>query len=543
MLKHTFSLSLLGLGAALLLGAPARASVTDCQAVPTHSGPLSGKLDTATQVCGYKGVPFAAPPPGPPPPPLPQEPTPRKEPLPALKLDKGCWRFPISFPMRPVPVGDEDCLHLNVWHPAKNDGKKRPVMFWIHGGGFVTGEGGSDFYDGTRLVNQGDVVVVTINYRLGPFGFLNHPAIVKEADSAPNLAFYDMLFALQWVQKNIGEFGGDKNNVTIFGESAGGISVAALMLSPLAKGLFHKAINQSGPLAMMQTDLSEGLKEGELLAQTVGCTNPAEAPACLRKLSARDLFMKAPSSFKLASPTKPTGPSFRYGPVVDGKILPAHSHKLFEQGKFADVPTLIGNTKDEMALFLMGKALDTKEQALAMVNDNKETLKTLLNLDFDMEKFIGLYDFKNFPTVRDAAVQASTDLAFRCPARMNAGQLARKNKQVFVYEYPDGPADKGTFGLLGAFHGSELPFVFGVFDFLGFKFDNPRNRAISDKAIALWTSFAHDGQPKAKDLPEWKPYSEDKPNGFFIGVTPRAEELKPRPGCGYLKDFLAPVLK
>lgn len=312
--------------------------------VDTSAGPITGEEQDGVR--SFKGIPFAAPPVGE----LRWKPPQAVEPW---ATPRACVKFGPACPQRGKdlfgPVGEmsEDCLYLNLWTPAKSAEDKLPVMFWIHGGGFMFGSGGKACYDGAELARRGRVVVVTCNYRLGPFGFLAHPALTAESPNhaSGNYGMMDQVAALQWVQKNITEFGGDSGCVTIFGQSAGGVSVCALMASPLAKGFFHRAIVHSGsaPGNLHERAAMEAL--GEEFARRLGTDD-------LKAMRAKS------TSEALAAAKKGSG---RVGEgtqdhlSIDGYVLPESLRTVFAEGRQHNVPLMAGTTKDEGSLFLAGE--------------------------------------------------------------------------------------------------------------------------------------------------------------------------------------------
>src|SRR5437764_969415 len=254
----------------------------------------------------------------------------------AKEFSNACWQTPYPATAMlyhsQLPPLNEDCLYLNIWTSAKAAGDHLPVMVWIHGGGFTRGYASSRAYDGETLAGKG-VVVVTINYRLGVFGFLAHPELSAESGhhASGNYALLDQIAALQWVKKNIASIGGDPNRVTIFGESAGSWAVNALMASPLAKGFFHRAIGESGGSFSPMRSLAEAEKAGEKLATSLGATQ--EPIKALRARPAEELLKAAEE------------PTVR--PIVDGYVLPQDVSTIFAQGRQNDVPLLVGNNADE----------------------------------------------------------------------------------------------------------------------------------------------------------------------------------------------------
>src|SRR5215467_4162682 len=303
--------------------------------IRVEQGQLSGTTGKNPEVRVYKGIPFAAPPVGDlrwkPPQPAAHWRGVRE----AKEFGNACWQTPYpgnSFYQSKLPPLSEDCLTLNIWTTAKSGKEKLPVMVWIHGGGFTRGSGISEAYDGENFAGKG-VVLVTINYRLGIFGFFAHPALTTESGhhASGNYALLDQIAALKWVKKNIAAFGGNPDHVTIFGESAGSWAVNALMASPLAKGLFRGAIGESGGLFAPMRSLANAEKAGEQLASSLNATQ--DALKTLRSKPAEEL---------LKATNTPTTSA-----IVDGWVLPQDVQTIFAQGRQNDVPLLVGNNADE----------------------------------------------------------------------------------------------------------------------------------------------------------------------------------------------------
>lgn len=356
----------------------------------------------------------------------------------------------------------EDCLYLNIWTPANQE--NLPVMVWIHGGAFLVGSGSLDMYNGHNLASKG-VVVVTINYRLGSLGFLAHPDGLSG-----NYAFLDQLAALQWVQRNIEKFGGDPNKVTIFGESAGAMSTTTLMLSPLSENLFHRVIAQSGSPIINKYifpdspgDLQKAFKVGKQFEIALGC----DSLVCMRSKTGEELLVAANSTFKLA-----VG-GLQFGPVVDGNFLPDSPENLLSKGEFKKVPLLIGSNADEGTLFVEGESTESYH-AWAEQFSTEETLPTT---------FSELY----------------TQTLFTKPAKVVASSF--KESPVYLYEFTHVlKTEDGE--LFGAFHGVEIPYVFGN---LNDEYSD-EDFALSEKMINYWVNFAKTGNPNSLGLEEWPVY-------------------------------------
>jgi para-nitrobenzyl esterase len=396
------------------------------------------------------------------------------------------------------PGPSEDCLTLNVWAPA--DAKKLPVMVWIFGGGFQAGGTSEPRQDGQNLAKQG-VVVVSMNYRLGVFGFFTHSGLAAESNrrAAGNYGLLDQAAALRWVQRNIAGFGGDPDNVTIFGESAGSFSVSALMASPLTKGLFYKAIGESGAAFYSQGLPFKTLKERENEDAKF-----AESALGVKSLTG----LRAVSAEKLldASLKKEDGQTvFRFSPDVDGYFLPESIPAIFVKGRQNDVPLLAGWNHDEGKFAVSGPE-----------NPTVATLKATAEKEFGTlaPDFLKLY-----PANSDVEAQRSVEdfagdgfIAFSTWKWMEA-QKATGKQVVYRYRFDQSlPAADKPEGL-GAYHSAEIEYVFGTLDFKGYPW-----RAEDWKLSALmqtyWANFAHSGDPNGPGLAKWPAY--DKGSGWQV---------------------------
>ncbi|CAN5121139.1 carboxylesterase family protein [soil metagenome] len=398
----------------------------------------------------------------------------------------------------------EDCLTVNVWSPDLKPAKKLPVMVWIHGGGYTGGSGTALLYDGTELAKQG-VVLVTLNYRLGRFGFFAHPALSAEAKGkvADNFGMLDMIAALQWVKRNAAAFGGDASNVTIFGESAGGAAVHALMVSPQARGLFAKAISESGAGRAMPAILDKpgprgmpsAVADGEAFAKKLGASTVTE----LRALPADKI--QAAGALSVFSGG---------GPVIDGVTLPMGPVEAFSKGKQAKVPFLIGANNVE----LPGTLASYKNTAATWGGASEAQLAELA---------------KYYPDPDTFALNVAGEMSMVEPARWLAGVHARSNP-TWLYRFSVVTAAQRP-GMKGARHAQERQYVFRTLSASPWKTD--ANDEVQAKAMsAYWVAFAKTGNPNTPGLPAWPAFTaqgdqllEFTDNGPVAGTSPFAERL------------------
>lgn len=381
----------------------------------------------------------------------------------------------------------EDCLSLNVWSPSGATG--RPVLVWIHGGGFANGSG--DIYDARRLATRGDIVVVTVNYRLGAPGFLAHPALVGPG-GVGNYGFTDQQTALRWVRDNITGFGGDSAKVTIAGESAGAMSVCDHLVAPGSAGLFRAAIMASGPCSA-QAPLTTAERVSTEYAAARGCGAAATAAACLRELPAAKLE-EPPWFYHL-------GANGLTGPVIGTPVLPVDPVATIEAGAAAPVPMLIGTTRDEFTLFLALQYLRTGE--LPGPADYPGLLARTFGRDADaVAEHYPIDDHQNSTVLAYAA--AVTDSYFSCvAARLGAGHS--RVAPVYSYEFndPTAPAPEPLRRVpfaVGASHSLDLRYVFDV---AGAPPLNPAQQSLSEQMIGYWSGFVVTGTPGFPGAPAW----------------------------------------
>ena len=393
------------------------------------------------------------------------------------------------------PTGDlvEDCLFLNVWTPLAVPSKPAPVLVFIHGGGFVNGSGGGRTYDGTNIAATG-AIVVTFNYRLGVFGFLEHSALAAEAKrpAAPSYGLLDPRAALEWVKKNAAAFGGDPNNVTLFGESAGAVSVCSHLAMPNSRGLFHRAIVQSGhcgPLAFNTPAVA--LAQGDAFAKAVGCTDLA----CMRGKSTTDVANALGVKRALFSTE-----GVSWSPTVDGAELPKVPNEAFAAAAATPVPVIIGTNKDEGNLF-------TYAWNITFGHDITEAEVLAVERTFYSEQQIKAiqtqYPVSNYASPLTWTQALLTEGLFICPSRQTARGLAAHGTPTYLYQFSY-PFNPPLFANLGAAHSFELPFVFGTS--LGGRDIGDEELPTSQAIMGYWTRFAATGDPNGAGATPWPRY-------------------------------------
>ncbi len=391
----------------------------------------------------------------------------------------------------------EDCLFLNVYMPrlAVPGLPAAPVMVWIHGGALVVGE--SDDYDPSALVARG-VEVVTINYRLGALGFLAHPALAGESaqGATGNYGLMDQQAALRWVQRNIRQFGGNAHNVTIFGESAGGLSVHSQLASPQAAGLFSKAIVESGAYQLTQQSLAAGEAAGTTFATAAGC--PDQTAACLRSLPVAKILARQNGGTE--------------APTVDGLVLTSSIGAAFKSGNFNHVPVIEGNNHDEWALFVAQAevASGVPLAAAGYVPAIQATLRVPASV---ANALAAQYPLANFASPSLALTAIGTDAIFACNARTATASLAAQ-VPVFEYEFNDPNAPQRFFSNVSfpthAYHASEIQYLFGVSSPVASPGFDRQQRELSRTMVDYWTSFAWFSNPNGFGTPFWPKFDPTK---------------------------------
>lgn len=461
------------------------------QTVITDAGRVEGTVSADAKVHVFKGIPFAAPPMGAlrwkaPEPVAPWEGI-RK----ATEFGPRCMQARVYSDMVFRDSGpSEDCLYLNVWTPSVSSRARLPVMVWIYGGGFEAGSASEPRQDGEDLAKKG-VVVVSFNYRLGVFGFFCHPELTKESshNASGNYGLLDQVAALQWVQRNVLDFGGDPENVTIFGESAGSFSVSALMASPLATGLFQRAIGESGAF------FGDTLRQQPLALAEAADRKFAESEGW----HSLDALRAQPADVLLAAAGKPGTTTFK--PCVDGYFLPDYVRSIFESGRQSQVPLLAGWNADEgdFKSFFAG-AEPTAANFVARAHTR---------FGDRADEFLRLYPAATDEQARRSAQDLDGDrfIAFSTWKWIDL-QATTGHSRVFRYEFDDAPpaAKDDAQSSRGAYHSAEIEFVFQALASKKLPW-RPEDEQTSDLMSSYWTNFAKTGDPNGPGLPHWPEYS------------------------------------
>jgi para-nitrobenzyl esterase len=480
----------LGLGLAVALAAGEAAA----DSVPTTDGVVEGRAEPGLRV--FRGIPYAAPPVGD---------LRWREPQPAapwggvrraVEFGPRCVQGPIYDDMVFRDQASEDCLYLNVWTPARSAAEKLPVMVWIHGGSFQAGSASEPRQDGARLARKG-VVVVSLNYRLGVFGFLAHPELTKESGhgASGNYGLLDQVAALRWVRDNAAAFGGDPGNVTIFGESAGSFAVSALMASPLARGLFQRAIGESGaymgPAVLALASLATSEAMGSKWAASIG----ADSLSALRKRPADEILQAAP----MIEPW--------FVPTIDGYALPKDPKAIYAAGEQAHVPLLAGWNADEVRA----------DVVLARDNPTAKSFVAQTRRRFGpaADSILAVYPAGSDAEALESAAALAGDL-FVGYATWKWVDAHRTTGASPVYRYsfdrkiPVAPGTKvdgfpATTADVGARHAGEIEYVFGALDTVAGAPWDPADRQLSDLMMTCWSAFARTGDPNGPGTPKWPP--------------------------------------
>ncbi|MFC4095734.1 carboxylesterase/lipase family protein [Euzebyella saccharophila] len=486
--------------------------------VTTDKGMVEGYKNADGSILIFKGIPFAAPPvsnlrwkaPQPASSWEGVKKTVEFGPSPIQNPPKPFYCWTEEFIAQPEPLS-EDCLYLNVWSGVQEVVEKQPVFVWIYGGGLSSGSANCAIYDGEEMAKKG-VVFVSLNYRVGALGFMAHEELSSEADSGTsgNYGFLDQIAALEWVQKNIDQFGGDPNNITIAGQSAGAYSVHTLISSPLAKGLFHKAILQSGGLfnGSLQKGMEEAEQQGKSFMDLAGVNSIAE----LRGLPTEKVL-------ELSN----QGSIGRFGVTRDGFVLPRDIHKATASGNFNQVPIMAGWVTGDGSF--MGEFDQT-------VEDYRKEADSLYGKEAPV--FLDLFPVAAEEDVKKQKAKL-TMLRF---AGMTPHILAGYNaKPTYVYEFAHVPPDKPNFPNYGAFHTSEVPFALHTLHTWERPW-RPEDRDIEDMMATYWTNFAKTGDPNGLGVPVWQSYKKAAGNVLRISDATQMQKEYVKAELDFLKNHI-----
>lgn len=472
--------------------------------IQTPLGQIHGEKRENVSV--FKAVPYALPPTGErrwqPPAPI----TPWSSPLDATKLGPACVQTKEDLQAHKLTVPtSEDCLHLNIWTPDLK--KKLPVMVWIHGGGFKRGSNASEVYDGFKMAKQGELVFVSINYRLGRFSFFAHPALTQESPhkASGNYGLMDQIEALKWVKNNISSFGGDPENITLAGASAGGFSICSLITSPLvhslSKRLFERIIMQSGSCGSNYSNLKESEDIGQETAEGLGCRGQ-NALSCLRKMTPEQIL-----SFQQ--------PTF-YFPNIDGYVLQKSPSEALQEHLDIHMPLLIGTTAEEGDTHLFPDTINSAEDLLKIAQERWPK---------NADKITSYYlkQFNNQP--HRAYLEMMSDSLFTCPSKKIAQTFAERGAAVYNYLFSFQPTDGTT--QLTAHHSSELPFVFG-------SPKNPQEQWLSDAMMGAWSQFAKGAPALFVQNQEWPKFETTNEQTINFGKKIQSQQHLKKEICSLL---------
>jgi para-nitrobenzyl esterase len=497
--------------------------------VVTTLGPVRGAV--RDDVAHFYGIPFAAPPVG-------ARRWRAPDPAVAWTATRDATRKGAACPQ---PEGfflagsdaSEDCLFLNVWRPPAATTGRLPVMVFIHGGGFNSGTANDEQFDGTALALRG-VVVVNFNYRLSQLGFLAHTALVAEDaahHASGNYGLMDQQAALRWVRDNAAAFGGDPGNVTLFGESAGGISVCAHLTSPLSAGLFHRAISQSGPCSYTITPLRDedarapvqsAVSQGRLFAQALRCDAAPDVAACMRSRTVEEVLTAAPRLTELERF------GARYQPIVDGYVLPEPPWTALRAGRFNRVPFITGSNQDEGTVFTTD--LEIPDEAAF-----RDAVRRLVPDHVD--EVLRLYPLSAFPSAHAAFTTFAGDAAFGCASRAQARLVAATGTPAYQYYFSRLNPGERALGL-GVYHSSEIAYVFGRFT--GLLVRAAPDAAVSDAMGSAWVRFATPGDPNAPGASTWPAFTAANDTYLEFGDTIRTATGLRRERCDALEAWIDP---
>jgi para-nitrobenzyl esterase len=502
------------LAAVILIGALAPWAFSQIQTAKVTGGEVQGIVAEGISI--YKGIPFAAPPVG-------DLRWKAAAPVQAWTGIKKADAFGPACMQTSGAMGNtapvsEDCLYLNVWTPAKKPGEKIPVIVWIYGGGFSGGSTSVPMYDGMGFAKKG-VVLVSVAYRVGPFGFLAHPELSRESSKGSgNYGLEDMIAGLKWVKENIVRLGGDPSNVTIFGHSAGGMAVNMLAASPVAKGLFHRVICMSGgSFAPLQTSSQGGIGMGIpalKLAESTG-------EAFLKKLGVADI--KAARAMSAEEIQKNVGGGMGGGgfrPVADGYVVPSDLYSIYQARRFNDTPILLGNTSDELGSF--------GDRGKVTADQFEKQIRSQYGPHADA--ILSVYPHSTDGEAAKSSKGISRESTFSWSTWTWARMQSKQGKgKAFIYYY-----DYHAPELDGSGHGSDVPYAFQTLSGGRGGAPKPEDLKLSDMISSYWVNFAKSGDPNGPGLPKWPAFAENDQQAMVFDATPGA---RPVPNLDKLKAF------
>lgn len=489
---------------AIFIGCAVNASAKVPLVVPTAYGPVLGNLSFG-DVRVFKGIPYAAPPVGELRWKAPKPPEPWKLPLLCDVFKSSCPSYPSTTDIDlQLETFDEDCLYLNVWTPAEDAEAGLPVMVYIHGGSFLTGSAAKRVYDGSYLAERG-VIVVTINYRLGVFGFFCHPGLADASTggSYGNYGLLDQIAAIKWVKENIKGFGGNPDNITIFGESAGAVSVLTLMSSTLSEGLFQGAIAQSGAIPFGLKTSQDACQLWARMASKIGVDDFGTSLDELKLMNWEQILKMNPSNDG-NMPAKSTLDLL----CLDGYLLKSQPLDVFIKGDQAKVPLIVGSNSDEMGISSSGGP------------DTLEDYKARLGRYFPgfVAKIIEHYPFDEATPGR-AYMSAIGDVTFTYSSRLTSILHSQAGNAVYNYIFAYAGKLLRSAGI-GAFHASDLLYVFGIVDTPAFPSDE---REVARLMADYWSSFSKTGKPSHEGRTAWQAFTQEDPAAMYLDVLPRMD--------------------
>ncbi len=507
----------IGIVVILCFSGMARADVSCTEPVETTSGLVRGMSDTDAEACVWKGIPFAAPP-------VDELRWKAPEPPPgwsgvreATEFSSQCMQVPNMLADKKLGFS-EDCLYLNIWSPEKPG--IFPVMFWIHGGGLSVGTAASPMYYGQYLAERKDVVLVSINYRLGPFGFYSLSGFAESDPEghSSNYGMLDMVRGLEWVRDNIANFGGDPDNVTIFGESAGSHAVCNLLACPLAKGLFHKAIMESGGCGAESLD--ECNADGAVFAEAVGCEGPGAA-SCMMEKTAEEIINAVKEDAQVGRAFSRS--RFDFGMCVDGWALKEDPIEAVKAGRCNNVPVIAGSNRDEFKLFAVTSF--PSYRLLSASSLHSRSNNRFAPDEGSLERYNELYPKGSYHRPADSWAAAVTDATFGCSGLEEVDASAANQPATYYYRFDyDGHLLPN---MLGAAHGLEIAFIFDTVKQGGLmaiysKKQVKEAEPLVDIMMGYWTNFARTGDPNGPGLPEWPAYTIEDRQRIYLDLPTRA---------------------